>query len=166
MITLKRPLVTSAALVVACALPLRAQNNWMYYGQDQGASKYSTLSQINADNVSKLTRAWTFHTGNAAGFFESTPLVIDGTLYFAAGNAFFALDAITGTQIWKYSAPQATRRGVSYWPGDARTPARIYAPIALGRSPRCAPAIPCATLPSCFSTTERRLREQATCVRY
>lgn len=116
-----------AGAICAAALPIQAQNNWTYYGQDQGASKFSTLTQINVNNVKDLTRAWTFHTGNKAGFFESTPLVIDGTLYFAAGNAFFALDAITGTQIWKYDAPQATRRGVSYWPGDAKTPPRIYA---------------------------------------
>jgi len=104
-----------------------AQNNWVYFGQDQGASKYSSLSQINSTNVKNLKRAWTFHTGDKSGFFESTPLVIDSVLYFAAQNGFYALDAVTGQQIWKFDATRTTRRGVSYWPGDARSPARIVA---------------------------------------
>ena len=120
-------LIVGASLLASWTDASLAQNNWVYYGQDQGASKYSSLAQINTGNVATLTRAWTFHTGSPAGFFESTPLVIDGVLYFASNNAFFALDAQTGTQIWKYDAPQATRRGVSYWPGDAATPPRIIA---------------------------------------
>jgi len=48
-------------------------------------------------------------------------------MYFASGNAFFALDAVTGQQIWKVDAMLTTRRGVSYWPGDAKTPPRIVA---------------------------------------
>ena len=110
-----------------CAAFLIAQNNWVYYGQDQGASKYSTLSQINTSNVKNLKRAWTFHTGDKSGFFESTPLVIDSVMYFSAQNGFYAIDAVTGQQIWKFDATQTTRRGVSYWPGDARSPARIVA---------------------------------------
>jgi glucose dehydrogenase len=117
----------AAFLALLAAAPMSAQNNWVYYGQDQGATKYSTLSQINTTNVTTLERAWTFHTGHTGGFFESTPLVIDGVMYLSAGGNFFALDAITGTQIWKYASPQTTRRGVSYWPGDARTPPRIVA---------------------------------------
>ena len=118
-------LVSLAALWSAAALG--AQNNWMYFGQDQGATKYSSLAQINTSNVQNLERAWTFHTGNRAGFFESTPIVVDNVLYFASQNAFFALDPVTGTQLWKYDAPNATRRGVSYWPGDGRTRPRIVA---------------------------------------
>lgn len=114
-----------APLVLAASLG--AQNNWMNYGQDSGATKYSTLAQINTGNAARLTRAWTFHTGDTSGFFESTPLVIDGVMYFSAQNGFFALDAATGKQIWKYDATRTTRRGVSYWPGDSRTPPRILA---------------------------------------
>jgi len=117
-------------LVVAVAFAsatVSGQKDWVYYGQDQGATRYSTLDKITAENVSGLTRAWTFHTGDKSGFFESTPLAIDGILYFAAGNGFYAVDGATGTQIWKVDATRTTRRGVSYWPGDAKTPARIVA---------------------------------------
>ena len=96
-------------------------------GQDQGATRYSTLDQITTANVARLKRAWTFHTGDKAGFFESTPIVVDSVMYFSAGNGFYAVDAVTGTQIWKVAATRTTRRGVSYWPGDAATPPRIIA---------------------------------------
>jgi hypothetical protein len=54
-----------------------AQRDWVYYGQDPGGTKYSTLDQINTTNVAKLERAWTVHTGDTGGFFSSSPLVID-----------------------------------------------------------------------------------------
>ncbi len=120
------PIVTGICLAVLSTL-LAAQNNWVYFGQDQAATKYSTLAQINTGNVMNLKRVWTFHTGDKSGFFESTPLVIDSVMYFSAQNGFYALDAVTGQQIWKFEATQTTRRGVSYWPGDARSPARIVA---------------------------------------
>jgi quinoprotein glucose dehydrogenase len=115
------------ALVSVLAVTLIAQNDWTNSGQDPGATKYSTLDQINTANVATLKRAWTFHTGDKSGFFESTPLVVNNVMYFSAQNGFYALDAVTGQQLWKHDAVVTTRRGVSYWPGDARTPARIFA---------------------------------------
>jgi glucose dehydrogenase len=103
---------------------LRA-GNWEHVGQDAGGTKYSTLDQINTGNVKTLTQAWVFHTGDKSGFFESTPLVIDGTMYVSAQNGFYALDPVTGAQTWKFESEGGTRRGVAYWPGDAKTPARI-----------------------------------------
>jgi quinoprotein glucose dehydrogenase len=104
---------------------MRAQTNWAHVGQDPGHAKYSTLDQINTGNVHTLQQAWTFHTGDKSGFFESTPLVIDGVMYLSAQNGVFALDPLSGSQIWKFEANGTTRRGVSYWPGDAKTAPRI-----------------------------------------
>lgn len=100
--------------------------NWEHVGQDPAATKYSTLDQINTSNVKSLQKAWTFHTGDKSGFFESTPLVIDGTMYVTAQNGVFALDGATGTQLWKFESDGGTRRGLTYWPGDAATPARVF----------------------------------------
>ena len=124
---MNKTLVAGALVLAAASVSIHAQKDWTYYGQDQGATRFSTLAQITTDNVATLTRAWTFHTGDKSGFFESTPLVIDSVMYFASGSAFFALDAVTGQQIWKVPAVRTTRRGVSYWPGDAKTPPRIIA---------------------------------------
>ena len=47
-------------------------------------------------------------------------------MYVTAQNGVFALDAVTGTQLWKFESDGGTRRGLTYWPGDAKTPARIF----------------------------------------
>jgi quinoprotein glucose dehydrogenase len=105
--------------------PLGA-GNWAHVGQDPGGTKYSTLDQISTSNVKSLQKAWTFHTGDKTGFFESTPLVVDGTMYVTAQNGVYALDAQTGAQLWKFESDGGTRRGVTYWPGDDKTPARVF----------------------------------------
>ena len=122
-----RVFVLSSVLAICLVSVAHGQKDWVYFGQDQGATRYSTLDQITTANVARLKRAWTFHTGDKAGFFESTPIVVDSVMYFSAGNGFYAVDAVTGTQIWKVAATRTTRRGVSYWPGDAATPPRIIA---------------------------------------
>ena len=81
---MKNRISVAALWLVLCAAFVVAQNNWVYFGQDQGATKYSTLAQINTGNVKNLKRAWTFHTGDKSGFFESTPLAIDSVMYFSA----------------------------------------------------------------------------------
>src|SRR6187397_3640849 len=115
---MKRSLVIAIG-VAASAATLLAQNNWTSVGQDVGATKYSTLDQINTGNVKSLQKAWTFHTGDKTGFFESTPVVVDGTMYVTAQNGTYALDASTGAQLWKFESDGGTRRGITYWPGDA-----------------------------------------------
>ena len=119
----------SATLALAGGTALWAQSNWASFGQDQGASRYSKLTQINAANVQKLEKAWTFHTGaNAQN--EMTPLIVDSVMYLSAGNGYYAVDAVTGTQLWKYDATGVTERGPSYWAGDAKSSARIIGSVA------------------------------------
>jgi len=85
--------------------------DWAYYGHDAGGMRYSPLTQINRENVSTLKVAWTFHTGDVSeghgdqkrSGFETTPLLVDGTLYFTTPfNRVIALDPETGTQRWAY----------------------------------------------------------------
>jgi glucose dehydrogenase len=116
--------IVTAAVISAAVL--HAQNNWAQVGQDAGGTKYSSLDQINTGNVARLQQAWSFHTGDKTGFFESTPLVVDGTMYVTAQNGMYALDAQTGAQLWKFESDGGTRRGLTYWPGDGKTPARLF----------------------------------------
>jgi glucose dehydrogenase len=113
---MKRPIV--AALLCVGSVVATAQQEWVHVGQDPGQTKYSTLNQINSDNVHTLQRAWAFHTGDKTGFFESTPLVVRDVMYVSAQNGVFALDPVTGAQRWKFETAGATRRGLAYWPGD------------------------------------------------
>jgi quinoprotein glucose dehydrogenase len=129
---MKKPLVFIAVATLLWSSRLAGQNNWVSFGQDQGGTKFSTLAQINTSNVKDLKRAWTFHTGDKSGFFESTPLVIDSVMYFSAANGVYALDAVTGQQIWKYETTGTTRRGLTYWPGYRTLQARIFTGTSKG----------------------------------
>jgi glucose dehydrogenase len=119
----------AAALAICPSVAMYAQRDWVYYGQDPGGSKYSTLDQINTTNVAKLERAWTVHTGDTGGFFSSSPLVIDNILYFTSSSGIWAIEGHTGKHLWKHAARGPARRGASYWPGDGRVGPRIFAMV-------------------------------------
>jgi glucose dehydrogenase len=129
---MKRFVLAVCAASIAAAHLTAQHSDWTAFGGDAGGTKYSTLTQINTKTVKDLKRAWTFHTGDKSGFFESTPLVIDSVLYFSAQNGVYALDAVTGQQIWKYATSATTRRGLTYWPGDKTHAPRLYSSTADG----------------------------------
>ncbi|HEY4980186.1 MAG TPA: pyrroloquinoline quinone-dependent dehydrogenase [Candidatus Acidoferrum sp.] len=85
--------------------------DWPNYGNDAGGMRYSSLSQINRENVTNLKVAWTFHVGDISdgsngkkrSGLETTPILVDGTLYLTtAFNRVFAIDPETGKQLWVY----------------------------------------------------------------
>jgi quinoprotein glucose dehydrogenase len=112
---------------------------WPVYGGDPGGMRYSTLTDVNRDNVSRLTRAWTWATGELPipqtdstkaarpGTFQATPLMVNDTLYLSTPyNRVVALDASTGRQLWRfdpgahaYGQPSNgtgfVHRGVALW---------------------------------------------------
>jgi alcohol dehydrogenase (cytochrome c) len=77
-------------------------SNWLQYSATYDGHRFSSLSQINRDNVSHLAAQWIFQSP-VPGFFENTPLVVDGIMYVTAqDNTAFALDARTGRRLWSY----------------------------------------------------------------
>jgi len=122
----------ATAVILFSASPAWSQSNWSSYGQDQASSRFSKLTQINTSNITKLARAWTFHTGGESQN-EATPVVVDSVIYLSSPNGYFAVDAVTGEQIWKFSADDTTTRGVAYWPGDKTSPPRILGSVSKGR---------------------------------
>ncbi|MDB4874176.1 MAG: Pyrrolo-quinoline quinone repeat-containing protein [Gemmatimonadetes bacterium] len=127
--------VASLALAASRAAHAQAGNDWPAYAGDLGATKYSTLADVNRTNVSTLARAWEWATGetpNAAnrtrpGNFQATPLMIGDTLYLSTSyNRVVALDANSGRELWAYDPkayvigqpPNGTgfvHRGVATW---------------------------------------------------
>ena len=52
-------------------LPLLAgagETGWPVYGHDQGAARFSPLTQINTDNVDELELAWSYRHGDLERF--------------------------------------------------------------------------------------------------
>jgi glucose dehydrogenase len=128
-----RPLGLFAVLVTGSLLAAQERRGpveWLYYGGDQAGSKYSLLTDINAGNVDRLHVAWQWkhwETPPAPGYFESTPLMIDGTLYVTTPyNNLAAVDAETGRERWRFdghaeelgpllSASGWKLRGTAFW---------------------------------------------------
>src|SRR5271156_5553188 len=141
---------------------------WPNYGNDPGGMRYSPLTQINRENVSKLKVAWVFHTGEISdgsgdrrrSGFEATPILVDGTLYFTTPyNRVIALDPETGKQRWAYD-PEVdltldygdglVNRGVATWLDPVRSAnhpcrRRFYEATQDARlvSPDATPGKPC-----------------------
>jgi acido-empty-quinoprotein group A len=101
-----------------------ATDAWPTYHGDYSGRRFSTLDQINAGNVKGLSLAWV-HRANlspsgaivggegpekpppgsswAGGVdIKSTPLLVNGVLYFTAPDHVWAVDARSGRPIWHY----------------------------------------------------------------
>ena len=105
-----------ALVLAAHVASAQSSREWPAYGHDAFGTRFSPLTQIDRSNVSRLTVAWTYRTGEMDSTmqpakFEATPLMVDGTLYLSTpfGRAI-ALDPVTGRARWTYDA-HATKRG-------------------------------------------------------
>ncbi|MBV8551720.1 MAG: acido-empty-quinoprotein group A [Acidobacteriaceae bacterium] len=99
------------------ALLTPATSTWPTYNGDYSGRRYSALKQINAGNVSSLSLAWAFQTHSDA--LKSTPLEVNGVLYFTVPDNVWAIDARNGRLIWHYSRPSqgdhVGQRGVAMY---------------------------------------------------
>lgn len=97
---------------------------WDQYLGGVDSSQYSSLDQVNKDNVSSLEVAWTYETGENYLF---NPVVVDGVMYvLAKGRSIVALDAATGEELWTRPNEGAVgTRGISYWESEDRSDRRL-----------------------------------------
>ena len=139
-----RPVRSLAVFVALATITLAAAASpqeplgagWPTYGGDPGGSRFSSSSQIDRTNLSRLHPVWTFHThaldsqrsGSNAASFESTPVLSHGTLFFTSPfDVVFAVDALNGRLRWSYdpkikTLPEGTlvtSRGVAVWEADS-----------------------------------------------
>jgi alcohol dehydrogenase (cytochrome c) len=75
-------------------------SNVLNYGMGYDLHRFSTLNQINKDNVKRLVPVWNYSFDDNRSE-QSQPLVYKGVLYVTSHNATMAIDAKTGKQIWK-----------------------------------------------------------------
>lgn len=109
-------------------------DGWHAYGADLGSTKYSPLTQINADNVGQLDIVWRrpalaeYYRGlNPEQRFTSnwvgTPIVRNGVAYITNGVGLVeAFDPGSGATIWVQEPPGgveglpgAATRGAAFW---------------------------------------------------
>ncbi|MES2492836.1 MAG: membrane-bound PQQ-dependent dehydrogenase, glucose/quinate/shikimate family [Pseudomonadota bacterium] len=148
-----------------------APTEWTAWGSDQGGQRFTPAAQLTPANVSGLELAWSYQSGAAprpggaqALAFEVTPLKIGNTLYGCTPhNVLFALDAVTGRQLWRYDPRTddqglafANCRGIAYADLGARG---IVAPAAAAAAaaPATAPAAPLCVRRLYTGTIDARL---------
>jgi quinoprotein glucose dehydrogenase len=111
-------------LLLSAALALAADVEWPVNGGPDNI-RYSTLTQINPSNISKLRVAWSYdaHDAFKDSEMQSNPIIVGGMLYATTPKLrVIALDAATGREIWSFdpnqgNAPQRRyrHRGVTVY---------------------------------------------------
>ena len=143
--------ILSALLVWDCAQTragevqseLATNASWSAFAGVPGGGRYSTLAQINRENVGKLKVAWVHHTGDLWNYgegrrptsYEVTPIHANGRLYLCTPlNRILALDPETGAETWAFDphagliqAPKESNecRGVAYWESATPEPGAV-----------------------------------------
>ena len=80
-----------------------APQNWLTYSGNYNAQRYSTLDQINRQNVGQIQAAWMYQI-KRPGVFETSPIVVDGVMYITEPpSTVTALDVRTGRPLWTWS---------------------------------------------------------------
>lgn len=117
-------------------------NGWPAYGGGNENIHYSSLTQIDTNNVEQLKLAWEYHTGDVDtanhSQIQCNPIMIDGMLYGTSPKMkLFAIDASTGKEKWVFNPFDSLTgnkvmffvlnncRGVAYWT-DGNQDKRIF----------------------------------------
>ena len=75
-----------------------------YHGRIDG-NRFSSLKQINKDNVHRMAPKWVFNMPGV-GNSQTTPIVVDGVMYVTSANEAWSLDAGTGARLWHFQQPR------------------------------------------------------------
>jgi alcohol dehydrogenase (cytochrome c) len=86
--------------------------NWLTYSGSYMSQRYSALRQLDTSNVKNLELKWIVQN-QVFGPWESSPLVVDGTMYLTERpNDVMAIDARTGRLFWLYRYTNSGRQQV------------------------------------------------------
>lgn len=80
-------------------------DSWPTFNGDYTGRRFSPLTKITSANVHQLSLAWMHRInlgGGGGSTIKSTPLMVDGVLYFTVPDHVWAVDARTGREIWHY----------------------------------------------------------------
>ena len=107
-----------SAVFLGVPVPAHAQQGsdawrtWSVFGGGTDNIHYSSLDQINRDNVHSLQVAWTFDSGDQhpKSEMECNPIVVDGVLYATTPNGnVVALDAASWSMHWRFDPNEGLR---------------------------------------------------------
>ena len=108
----------------------KGDSDWRHYGGNNAGNRYSSLKDINADNVKNLKIVWTYNTAEDSAHnkigrnieIQCQPIVVNDVLYGTTPLLkLFAVNATTGKELWKFDPFEGQEpkphpsRGVAYW---------------------------------------------------
>jgi len=119
---MKRPLSALFALLFSTALLAQQgldpkaltlfnqpADSWPTYNGDYSGRRFSEIAQIDQRNISQLKVKWKYRITGIAPLrgignpvIKSTPLMVNGVLYFTIPDHVFAVDARTGKEKWRF----------------------------------------------------------------
>jgi alcohol dehydrogenase (cytochrome c) len=79
-------------------------DSWPLYHGTYDGQRHSKLEQITPQNVHTLSMAWAFQSNQKADI-KASPLLVDGVIYFSVPDNVWAVDALSGHQLWHYTYP-------------------------------------------------------------
>jgi len=103
----------SLAKLAADTADPEADGNWLMYGRTYEDHRFSPLTQINEQTVSRLGLVWSREMNTTRGL-EATPLIQNGVIYTTGSwSVVYAMDAATGELLWTYD-PKVVRSRAFY----------------------------------------------------
>src|SRR5437667_4927316 len=110
----------------------KSYTDWKVTGGSKQSIRYSSLTEIDTNNVGQLKVAWEYHSGDADtakhSQMQCNPIIVDGIMYATSPRLrLIALDAATGKLKWAFDPDAANKnksafhfalnnnRGVTYW---------------------------------------------------
>ncbi len=98
--------IACVALLIAglTSTAQRATAQWSTVGGDWGNTRYSSLTQINAQNVTKLGAAWVSEKIAPPPSSRGVPVIDNGLMFLTAPPLVYAVNISTGQIAWKYRA--------------------------------------------------------------
>ena len=104
--------------------------NWFRSHGDNTSNRFSSLTEINLTNVSKLENVWTYEDRDGKNDIQANPIVVDGIIYTPSSSGrIVAINGETGEEIWrsKEFGYFVARRGLIYWEAkNKKVPPRLY----------------------------------------
>ena len=110
-----------AAVVVAAGVALAAQvaaAQWSTVDGNPGNTRYSSLAQINAQNVTKLGAAWMSEKVGPAPSTRAMPVIDGDLMFFTAPPYVVAVNIDTGKIAWRYRTTSGEGGGIMGPPGS------------------------------------------------
>ena len=105
------------------AVSAAPDHDWPSYNRTLAGDRFSPLADINRRNVAKLTQKCEYQLP-APTSFQTSPLAIDGILYFTSPDGSFSIDAATCKERWHVTHPVpkgegvvSANRGFAYYDG-------------------------------------------------